>query len=114
MPLQFDLTEQVASATRKFAESLDSGGKVVADMSSVVAITSQLPLSNREYWERLIRSEFYSALQSSSPPRWKIWSKPSNLLTWVDIISWDGYRRERTLRTLNGAVPNSFFCALAF
>ena len=85
----------------------------MADMSSLVDVTSQLPLSNLNYWERLIRLEFSSALESSSPPKRKIWSKPSQFLTWLDLISWDGYKREKTLRTITGAAPNSFFFALA-
>jgi len=82
-------------------------------MSSLVEATSQLPLSNLDYWERLIRLEFSSALDSSSRPKWKIWSKPSLPLTWLDLISWDGYKREKALRTISGAAPNSFFFALA-
>jgi len=108
-----DLEEQVISAVKDFASSINSGGRVVADMSSLVEATSQLPLSNLDYWERLIRSEFSSALESSSQPKWKIWSKPSQLLTWLDLISWDGYKREKTLRTISGAAPNSFFFSLA-
>lgn len=85
----------------------------MADMSHVVEATSQLPLSNLDYWERLIRSEYSSAIQSSTKSMWKLWSKPSQLLTWLDLISWDGHKREKTLRTITGAAPNSFFFALA-
>lgn len=107
------LEKKVVSAVREFASSINSGRKIVADMSSLVDVTSQLPLSNLDYWERLIRSEFSSASETSSQSKWNIWSKPSQLLTWVDLISWDGYKRARTLRTITGAVPNSFFFALA-
>lgn len=109
-----DLEEQVISAVKAFAASINSGSKVVADMSLLVEVTSQLTLSNLDYWERLIRGEFSSALESTSQPKWKLWSKPSQFLTWLDLISWDGYKREKTLRTLTGGAPNSFFFALAF
>lgn len=49
----------------------------------------------------------------SSQPKWKVWIKPSQLLSWLDLISWDGYKRENTLRTITGAAPNGFFFALA-
>ena len=108
-----DFEGQVISAVKDFASSINSGGNVVADMSSLVEVTSQLPLTNMDYWERLIRSEFSSALESSSQPKWKVWSKSSQFLTWLDLISWDGYKREKTLRTITGEAPNSFFFVLA-
>ena len=109
-----EIEEQVKLAVKKFAVSINSGSKVVADMSSLIEVTSKLPLSNLDFWERLIRWELSSALESTYQPKWKIWKKPSQFLTWLDLISWDGYKREKTLRTLNGAAPNSFFFALAF
>lgn len=114
MPQKHDLEEQVISALKKFAASINSGSKIVADMSLLVEVTSKLPLSNLDYWERLIRGEFSAALKPAPPPMWKIWSKHSRILTWLDLISWDGYKREKTLRTLTGAAPNAFFFALAF
>lgn len=108
-----DLEEQVISAVKEFTSSINSGSKVVADMSSLVEATSQLPLSNFDYWERLIRHEFSKSLEYSTQKKWKIWSKPSQLLTWLDLISWDGYKRENTLRTISGAAPNCFFFSLA-
>lgn len=108
-----DLEREVISAVKDFARSINSGSKVVADISTLIEATSQLPLSNLDYWERLIRSEFSSALDIGDQPKWKFWSKPSQFLTWIDLISWDGYKREKTLRTITGAAPNSFFFALA-
>jgi len=106
------MEDKVKSAVREFASSINSGSKVVADMSALVGVASQLPLSSFDYWERLIRSEFSLALRESTPPKWKVWSKPNELLTWLDLISWNGYRREKTLRTLSGAAPNTFFFSL--
>jgi len=105
--------QQVISSVRDFARSIRSGGKVVADMSDLVEATNILPLANFEYWERLLRSEFDNALDSRVKANWKFWNKPSQILTWLDLISWDGYKREKTLRTLIGGAPNSFFFALA-
>lgn len=85
----------------------------MADMSSLVEVTSKIKLSNMYYWERLIRSEFASALDYSSRSKYKISEKHSQILTWLDLSSFNGYKREKTLRTLSGAAPNSFFFALA-
>ena len=112
MPLQQELEDEVISAVRNFSNSINSGRKV-DDMSLLVEATSQLPLSNLEYWERLIRWELSSKLQSHAQLKWKIWSEPTIFLTWIDLCSSDGYKREKTLRTLTGAAPNSFFFAIA-
>lgn len=105
--------QEVLLAVKMFAESVNSGQKVVADMSSLVEATSLLPLENLDKWERLLRWEFSNALEATSPPKWNMWSKPTQFLTWIDLCSLDGFRREKTLRTLSGAAPNSFFFALA-
>lgn len=106
------MEDKVISAVREFANSINSGSKVIADMSVLIDVTSQLSLTSFDHWESLIRSEFSLALRESTPPRWKIWAKPTELLTWLDVISWDGYKREKTLRTLSGAAPNIFFFSL--
>jgi hypothetical protein len=107
------MEDKIISAVKDFASSINSGGKVVADMSELIDVTFQLSLTSFDYWERLIRSELSLALRESTPPKWKVWSKPKELLTWLDLISRDGYKREKTLRTLTGAAPNTFFFSLA-
>lgn len=108
-----NIEAKVLSAVKDFANSINSGSKIVADMSALIDVTDQLPLSSFDYWERFIRSQFSSALRESTPPKWKVWSKPKELMTWLDLISWDGYRREKSLRALSGAAPNTFFFSLA-
>jgi len=105
--------DEVLLAVRNFAFSINSGRKVVADMSSLVDIISRLPLANMDAWERLIRWEFSKALEDSTPSKWKLWNKPTPFLTWMDLSSGDGFKREKTLRTLSEATPNSFFFILA-
>lgn len=113
MQLRQDMEEKVILAVKEFARSIDAGRSVVADISPVVEATSEIPLSNLDYWERLIRWAFSSTYEGGAQPRWKIWSKPIPFLTWLDLSHWDGHKREKTLRTLNGPTPNSFFFALA-
>lgn len=107
------MENKVISAVKDFANSINLGGRIVADMSVLIDVTDKLRLSSFDYWERLIRSEFSSALRESNTPKWKLWSKPKELITWLDLISWDGYRREKALRALSGPAPNTFFFSLA-
>lgn len=112
MEQSHDLEVQVLSAVKEFASLIRTGTKVVADMSSLVDVTSKLPLANFDYWERLIRDEFSRVLADRTQSKWKSWSKSSELLSWLDLISWDGYKREKTLRTISGPAPNAFFFSL--
>ncbi|PCM46095.1 hypothetical protein CPA50_09130 [Marinobacter sp. ANT_B65] len=107
------MEDKIISAVKDFANSINSGSKVVADMSVLIDVTDELPLSSFDFWERLIRSEFSLALRESNPPKWKVWTKPKELVTWLDLISWDGHKREKALRALSGAAPNTFFFSLA-
>ena len=112
MSLQREMEEHVLSAVSEFASSLNSGRRVVANMAALVNATSCLPLSNLENWERLIRSALYQAV-ANKPSSWKFWAKPTPFLTWIDLCNGDGFKRERTLRTLSGSAPNRFFFAMA-
>ena len=119
------LEEDLRAAVRGFAASMGSTSPIVADMSTLVRATSALPLSNLAYWERLIRDEFEFARRVRSVPEPRGWrallpfsgskgtDRPARHLTWIDLNSWDGRERERTLRTLAGPAPNGFFLALA-
>lgn len=106
---QQEQEDEVLAAVREFAQSVNSENKAPTDMSSLIEATSRLSLSNLDHWERLIRWE----LNTSSPSTWKLWTKSTLFLPWVDLCSGNGYKREKTLRALSGAAPNSFFFALA-
>ena len=109
------LEEEVQMVVRQFVRSLNSDPKVVAEMSALVETTSRLPLSNLDYWERLIRGELYQTPAKPKSANWKWCSKPTPtpFLTWIDLCSGDGFKRERTLRVLSGAAPNRFLLAMA-
>ncbi|WP_026601347.1 hypothetical protein [Methylomonas sp. 11b] len=113
MPYQQEHEAEVLSAVKQFAQSVNSGRKVVADMSMLVAATSNLSLANLDFWERLIRWEFSRELKNTIPSKWKFWTQPTPFLTWIDLCSEDGFKRQKTLRTLSGAAPNGFFFAIA-
>ncbi|MCM0147182.1 hypothetical protein KCN56_01190 [Photobacterium galatheae] len=105
--------EKVVSAVIEFARSIHSDAQAEACMSVLVEVTSQVPLKNFEYWERLIRRVFYLERGSIAPLKWKFWSKPSEHIKWLDLISWNGFEREQVLRELSGVAPNAFFFSLA-
>lgn len=119
------LEEDLRAAVRSFALSINSSRSVVADMSALTRVTAVLPLQNLANWERLIRGEFELARRAGTAPERSGWralfpfgssterAEPERFLTWIDLSSWDGYVRERTLRTLAGPAPNSFFLSLA-
>jgi len=52
------MEDDIISAVRAFARSIKLKGNVVADMSSLISATSQLPLSHFDYWERLTITSF--------------------------------------------------------
>ena len=106
------LEQAVSCAVRKFAQTMGASSKVFADFSPVIEATCLLPLSNLEYWERLIRDEYYRSVAKSHESRWQLWSNKSPPITLIDLCSWDGRRRERALRTIGSQAPNRFFMAL--
>ena len=109
---QREMEAHVLSAVGEFVGSLNSGSGVVADMTALVEVTARLPLSNLEYWERVIRSGLCQAAANSKPAKWKFWIKPTPFLTWIDLCNGDGFKREHILRMLSGRAPNRFFFAM--
>lgn len=105
--------QAILAAIRQLAESINSGHNGSAEMLALANVTSRLSLSNLGAWERLIRWGYRSALAASAPPKWKIWVRTASPVPWIDLCSGDGYKREKSLRTISGAAPNSFFFAVA-
>lgn len=108
-----DHEKEIVDAVNHFAKTITSGGKIVADMSSLVTATSKIRLSNLDEWERLIRWKFDEALQRNWLPKLRFGSDSTPFITWIDLCSGDGFKREKALRALSGRSPNSFFFALA-
>lgn len=119
------LEKDLREAVRNFALSIHSNGSAGADMSELVRVTAALPLRHLADWERLIRGEFEFARDAIAAPQRSGWrslipvrvaserTESERFPTWLDLISRDGYVRERTLRTLAGPAPNSFFLCLS-
>jgi hypothetical protein len=106
--------ESAISAAIDRLLSVGSAGDDVTDaMASLIAETSLLPLDNLDQWERLIRTELWAFESRPSSSWWRFRRKRSSFASWLDLCSGDGFRRERTLRTLSGGAPNAFLLALA-
>lgn len=105
--------QEILAAIKQFSNSVNSNGRVLADISMLVAATSKLPLTNLDIWERLIRWQLNTALQVSKQSHWKFWDKPKPSFPWIDLCHGDGFIREKALKNLSEAAPNSFFFALA-
>ncbi len=105
-------TKEIVSAIKEFASSINSANNGAGDMTALANATSKLELKNIDHWERLIRNEFINYSDLFIQSNWRFWVKPINQLTWLDIISGDGHKREESLYALSGAAPNAFFLTL--
>ncbi|WP_241584602.1 hypothetical protein [Rosenbergiella epipactidis] len=85
--------------------------KVRPDISSFIAITSTLSLNNFKVWENIIRLHIALSLDNYSSKKCRFRTLPLGSLRWLDLCSGDGFKREKALKLLSGAAPNSFlFC----
>ena len=105
-------TNDIVLAIQELTRLINANNDYRGDISSLIQVTSNLELVNLDYWERLIRSELNNNLHSTIQSKWTRWLQPAPKLTWLDIVSADGYKREKSLRALSGGAPNAFFLAL--
>ena len=107
--------EPSIETTDKFILAINNVLKSKGDMTPMIEVTSQLKLVNLDYWERLIREEVAKYLVSQS--KWESCSKAIKSLfieqaSWLGLVSWDGYEREKSLNLLSEGAPNAFFLTL--
>lgn len=101
------LEQELSQAIKELVRSSCSSKETSPPLCPVSLVTAEWPLGNLDYWERFIRDEYNKALSSSSHNIWN----PSHQITWIDLCSWDGHKRERALRCIESA-PNRFALAL--
>lgn len=102
--------EDVLSVVRELA-CATGGQEHAAAISRLTEVTADLPLTSLDNWERLLRCEIEGAERQPTVFRWKFWRKPLAVPAWLELVSRDGYRRERALWALT-ATPNAFFFSL--
>lgn len=83
-------------------------------MDRVALETKSIAISRMDVWERSIRAESWAAERLASANAWKFWVRPRRFISWLDLCSHDGRKREATLRTICRGAPNAFLLALAF
>ena len=105
--------EKVLSAVRRCLGVSSDARKRVEAMDALVDVTTQLPLRNIELWERRIRAEVWDFERKQPKSRWMFLKPQPRVPGWLDMAHGDGFKRERTLRTLNAGAPNGFFFVLA-
>ena len=116
MPIKQEHEEGVARAVSELACAIKSGGYPEDELSKLVELTSHVPLSNLGQWERQLSDTYSAAFLRPYSVRQKLWGRlPAPLLTWIDLCSGNGYKREEALRAFQGIpAPNAFFLVLAF
>lgn len=104
---------EFSAALSNYAQAVAAARAGDTAWTRVVDICSQLPLTQVAVWEGMIRNE-YCALIDRLPK--KIWQLPPSrprVFSYLDVMSWNGYRREQALNQLSKhqsskPVPNAF------
>lgn len=104
--------ERLVQSVVDFVNAVMRGRKQPEDMSEVLTAMSEMRLTNIDRLEGAVRWGLSLAARNSQPSIWNMWRKSPKPVTWLDMCSGDGRRRERALRELTGPAPNSIFCAL--
>lgn len=112
MSLELKNEATVLAAVRLFLRAGHADGESREAMATLIAETSQVPLTHLDVWERMLRAEFWKA-ENERPSTWRFWKKPPAFASWLDLCSANGFRRERALRSSLGGAPNAFFLSLA-
>jgi hypothetical protein len=99
------------AAARRVLEA-SAGHADPAAMADLLGITSSMKLAHLENWERKLRFEFWE-VDRNIRSQWTLWRKPVRPISWLDLCSGDGFRRERALREVSSPAPNGFFLSLA-
>ncbi|WP_115718924.1 hypothetical protein [Gallaecimonas mangrovi] len=97
--------EEIVAAVKRLSSAVISHDQAQANMAEIIELTSPLPLNQFDYWERLIRDNFH--------PEASHGYRHTRPLTWLDVISANGFWRQQALEQLTGAAPNAFFFCLA-
>lgn len=113
-PPQLHRDAQVLSTIREYLCTLDSVGPSEEATTRLAAITSPLPLTHMELWERALREVLLQDDNVRSSRRFIFFGcRPARPLGWLDLCHGDGRRREAALRTPPAGVPNGFMLLLA-
>ena len=78
-------------------------------LNDVITAYGSRPLKNIDHWERELRYQVDNDNALQSVANWKFWRKESIEKDWLNLCSWSGHQREKSILTLDGGAPNAFF-----
>lgn len=124
-----DIVEHLTAALRSYGFEESRAREMRNPLAKLLSITSQLPCSNMNMWERLIRAEIAaSRREAANTDRGYATSKlhrqpecrgsafnglASARFPWIDLCHGCGRVRERALEDIHGPAPDAFFFAVA-
>lgn len=122
MPVELPKKSSVVAAVRLVLEEARLRRRTTDAMASMVAVTSDVPLTHLDAWEKAIRAELWAARPSARFQRrpwwrlwrlWRLWDRTARPVVWLDLCNADGFLREKALRALREGTPHGFVFALA-
>lgn len=108
-----DLEEKALQAVRSLARSKGNRNEFAKAYDAFVDATAQLPIVGIDDLERKIRYEMHQSSRTKKHIRFPyIHKEKETQIHWLDVLSGDGFKREKALKSINGPVPNAFLYAI--
>lgn len=105
--------QKLLSFVRVIVEYSACGKDFSVAFNNFLRATEALNAKDIVKWELLIRNEIGQALRSRNVITGRYYYKPQRFVVpWIDLFSWDGFRRERALRVMTGPAPNEFLFSM--
>ena len=82
---------------------------VVRVLNDVITSYGSRSLKNIDHWERELRYQIDNDNALQSAASWKFWRSESIEKDWLNLCSWSGHQREKSILTLDSGAPNAFF-----
>lgn len=112
MPNQLENEAGVRRAVRQYRTSEVNGQSLDSSATALVEATSGLSLRNLDTWERILRQEIETRYETDVPGSWFRKHVRERPVSWLDLCSSSGFRRENALRNIAAGVPNAFAYSL--
>lgn len=84
----------------------------VTVLNDVITTYGSRSLKNIDHWERELRYQIDNDNALKSGSSWKFLRKESIEKDWLNLCSWSGHQREKSILTLDSGAPNAFFLVI--
>lgn len=105
--------DEFICATAALAEAAQKQTITTADIAAFFAISATLPPAHYDASARQLDYAFLPAWQAGINQYVSLLSRQHPRLAWIELASWNGYVREKALRSLSTGAPTPFFLMLA-